>query len=242
MTRAKAKSEPLKEYPRPSVAVDVAVLTVTGDVLQVLVVEHRLGGSALPGTFLHAGETLAMAADRALCEKAQLTGVAFEQLHVFDDPDRDDRGWVLSVGHLAATAVENMPHAALLVPVVDGQVARQLLFDHDAIVSSAVASLREGYGRAVDPSHLLGDTFTVLALRLLYEAIFGHPLIKDTFRRHVINHLADTGQVGSEATGRPAALFRRKVDAPLPPSAAAFFARDGTDREATRDGPATMGR
>ena len=92
MASSSPKQKPLTDYPRPSVAVDVAVLTVRSHELHVLVVEHRLGGLALPGSFLHEGETLATAAERALLSKAGLGGVAFRQLHVFDDPERDDRG------------------------------------------------------------------------------------------------------------------------------------------------------
>src|SRR5699024_8860658 len=35
-----------------------------------------------------------------LREKARLVDRAPVQLHVFDQPDRDDRGWVISVAHL----------------------------------------------------------------------------------------------------------------------------------------------
>ncbi len=219
-----SKQKSLTDYPRPSVAVDVAVLTVRSHELHVLVVEHRLGGFALPGTFLHEGETLAAAAERALVTKAGLGGVDFRQLHVFDDPKRDDRGWVLSVGHVAGVAAEQIPDDRRLIALPDGKLREPLLFDHREIVERAVADLREHYGRSVDPYGLLGETFTVLALRQLYEAVFGHGLMKDTFRRHVIHHLDDTGRTQTEAIGKPAALYRRKVDAPLAPSAAAFFA------------------
>ncbi|MDJ0112962.1 NUDIX hydrolase, partial [Rhodococcus erythropolis] len=84
----------LTDYPRPSVAVDVAVLTYSGGSLKVLVVRHRLGALALPGTFLHERELLTAAADRALSVKAELAQTSFHQLAIFDRPDRDDRGWV----------------------------------------------------------------------------------------------------------------------------------------------------
>ena len=43
-------------------------------------------GWALPGTFLHEGETLAEAVDRSLRDKANVRGLHPRQLHVFDDP------------------------------------------------------------------------------------------------------------------------------------------------------------
>ena len=66
----------LADYPRPSVAVDAAVLTVpTGSPgLHVLLVRrggtHQHGTWALPGTFLHPGEDLAYAVLRCLVDKA----------------------------------------------------------------------------------------------------------------------------------------------------------------------------
>jgi 8-oxo-dGTP diphosphatase len=208
------------------VAVDVAVLTVRDDVLQVVVVDHRHGGPALPGTFLHAGERLSDAAARALHDKAGLSNVTFAQLRVFDDPARDDRGWVLSVGHSAALATDRIPVPITRMPVVDGRPARPLLFDHADIVALAVEDLRLRYGRELDPADLLGETFTVLQMRRIYQAVFDRPLVKDTFRRYVIDALEPTGELAS-AFGRPAELFRRRPGITLPPSAWAFFVSGG---------------
>lgn len=224
--RATQPAKTLADYPRPSVAVDVAVLTVKDDVLQVVVVDHRHGGLALPGTFLHAGERLSDAATRALQEKAELSNVTFAQLMVFDEPDRDERGWVLSVGHSAALAADRIPDTVKLMPVIDGRPGGPLLFDHADIVALAVEELRLRYGRELDPANLLDETFTVLQLRRIYQAIFGRTLVKDTFRRYVIEALKPTGETAN-AFGRPAELFRRRRGAALPPTAWAFFVAGG---------------
>ena len=214
------------DHPRPSVAVDVAVLTVRDDALHVVVVPHRLLGLALPGTFLQQEERLADAAARALRDRAGLDQVRFSQLRVFDTPDRDDRGWVLSVGHSAALASSSIPGEVHLMPVINGRASGRLLFDHEDMVALAVDVLRRQYGRAADPAQLLGERFTVLELRRLYQAVFGRPLIKDTFRRYVIDALESTGEMSS-AYGRPAELFRRRQGAELPTSAWAFFVGRG---------------
>lgn len=97
----------LDDYPRPSVAVDTAVLTVAGGRLQVLLTLTNEAARSrmadrwrLPGTFLHPKEWLADAVRRSLLDKAGVSGLAPRQLEVFDDPHRDDRGWVLSVAPL----------------------------------------------------------------------------------------------------------------------------------------------
>jgi len=205
------------------VAVDVALLTVRDEVLQVVVVDHRHGGPALPGTFLHVGELLSEAAARALQDKAGLSDVTFTQLRVFDKPGRDDRGWVLTVGHSGALSTARIPADVRSVPIVDDRPAERLLFDHDDIVTLAVEKLREQYARTFDPAELLPDAFTVLEVRRIYQAIFGRTMVKDTFRRYIIDALEPTGELAS-AFGRPAELFRRRPGAQLPTGALAFFA------------------
>ncbi|UVI34851.1 NUDIX hydrolase [Brevibacterium spongiae] len=91
----------LTQFPRPSVAVDTAVLCpVPGRGLHVLMTHPGDGVWQLPGSILRPQERLAEAVARCLREKARLVDRAPVQLHVFDQPDRDDRGWVISVAHL----------------------------------------------------------------------------------------------------------------------------------------------
>ena len=83
----------LTQFPRPSVAVDTAVLCpVPGRGLHVLMTHPGDGVWQLPGSILRPQERLAEAVARCLREKARLVDRAPVQLHVFDQPDRDDRG------------------------------------------------------------------------------------------------------------------------------------------------------
>lgn len=214
----------LADYDRPSVAVDVAVLTYLDGQLRVLVVDHRFGGRALPGTFLHRGERLVDAAERALRDKARIADLEFHQLRMFDAPDRDDRGWVISMAHTAAVPVTDLPAGAALPVVDDGVVDRDLAFDHADMVRLAVEDLRSRYTERVDPDRLLGEEFTILDLRRLYEAIFARRLQKDSFRRHVVDALDNTGRLSNPGQGRPAELFRRRGAARLPAQAAVLLA------------------
>ncbi|MGA9869888.1 MAG: NUDIX domain-containing protein [Rhodococcus sp. (in: high G+C Gram-positive bacteria)] len=212
----------LADYPRPSVAVDVSVLTLRADALHVVVVQSPRG-PALPGTFLHPGERLAEAAERALRVKAGITGLEFHQIGMFDAPDRDDRGWVLSMAHGAAVPGEELDESADTVLVSDGSPAATLAFDHGAMVTLSVEDLRRRYADRIDPAGFLGGTFTLLELRKVYHVVFGHEVPKDTFRRHVSPALVGTGQTSVIGGGRPAELYRRAPKARLPASSAAVF-------------------
>ena len=209
----------LLEYPRPSVAVDTAALTVDGGELMVLLVrrreKHRTGEWALPGSFLRERETLADAVLRSLREKAGIEGRVPQQLHVFDDPGRDDRGWTLSVAHVDAVPFLDLKQplqsndVQLASVTVDADLIAGLPYGHADMVRLAVERLRQDYLQTPDPAGLLPEPFTLKDLRDLHEAVAGRPLMRDTFRRLMEPQLAGTGLVSDGARGRPSRLWRR---------------------------------
>lgn len=207
----------LADYTRPSVAVDTALLTPDPDEgLQVLEVKREAtSGWALPGTFLREGERLADAVRRSLRVKAGVEGVDPHQLQVFDALERDDRGWVLSVAHWAVVPPERLASRFIdttrLVPI---DRPGRLIYDHPSIVAAAVSHIRSRYDDQPDPDRLLGDTFTMLQLRRLHEAVGGKPLDRDAFRRQMKERLIGTGEMSEGTRGRPAELFRRAKDSP----------------------------
>jgi 8-oxo-dGTP diphosphatase len=199
----------LEDYPRPSVAVDTAVLTVADERLQVVLTDSDQD-LRLPGTFLHAGEVLADAVARSLAAKIGVTGLEARQLRVFDRLGRDERGWVLSVAHVAVVRADRLPlgDGLLLRPV---EAVGDLKYDHNDIVRIAVGWLREEYRRAADPFHLLPDEFTLLELQRLHEAVAGEPQTKDGFRRRMVRNdlVVETDRTTVGTIGKPARYFRR---------------------------------
>ena len=212
----------LEDYPRPSVAVDTAVLTAgPGRPLGVVLVRRQdeADAWALPGTFLHPRERLADAVLRSLEQKVGLRSTSPRQLHVFDDPKRDDRGWVLSVAHVVVLPC----HA--VGPVVEARSddvrvsaigeLPELTFDHEAIVRMAVEEVRARYRWRPDPEALLDEPFTMRELRHLHAAVADVPRLQpDTFRRQMEPQLLDTGRIKEGTVGRPASLYRRKPARP----------------------------
>lgn len=194
----------LTDYPRPSVAVDTALLTVKDETLCVAVV-NRDGSQRLPGTFLHGGELLAEAVQRSLHQRVGLRGVVPRQLRTFDAIERDNRGRVLSVAHMIALP----EHQLIDIGVIPVDEAVGLDFDHDLIVAEAVAALRREYADHPDPAWLLGECFTILALHRTHLAIDPTTAHKDTFRRVMMRQLVETDLVETGTVGKPARLFRR---------------------------------
>jgi 8-oxo-dGTP diphosphatase len=91
-------------YPRPSLTVDVALVTLETRP-RVLLIQRKhepfAGRWALPGGFVDENERLIDAARRELKEETGLAQADLEQLHTFGDPGRDPRGWTVSVAYLA---------------------------------------------------------------------------------------------------------------------------------------------
>ena len=100
-----------QHYPRPSLAVDMAVFSVirqeTGNYrklpeqkLSVLLIEraeHPFQNQwALPGGFVLPNETVETAARRELEEETGIKETDLRQLHIFSEPERDPRGWIIS--------------------------------------------------------------------------------------------------------------------------------------------------
>jgi 8-oxo-dGTP diphosphatase len=174
---------------------------------------RRRDAWALPGTFLHERETLADAVRRSLEQKAGLRDAIPRQLHVFDDPERDDRGWVLSVAHaallpwrLVAPVVEAREDDVAPRPVAE---VAGLPFHHDEIVRLAVEEvprpigvipIRSGSSRIGSPS---------ASLRHLHEAIAGRRLGPDSFGRLMTPQAAGDGP-GEGRRRRPAGRLVRQ--------------------------------
>ena len=225
----------LRAYPRPSVAVDTAVLVVGDRPGQLDVVVHLRRGEhyrdewALPGTFLHgddsaAGvrdrETLADAVRRSLRDKTGLEDVEPMQLHVFDRPDRDERGWVLSAAHVALKLRTDMDDVLARRTDVRLQTADDvsaLPYGHEEIVRMAVQHVRREHALRPDPFGLLSDSFTLRELHELHEAVAPRPgpgearPSFDTFRRYMLDNglVERTGETRPSPAGRPAHLYRR---------------------------------
>lgn len=171
---------------------------------------------ALPGAFVRRGETLADAVHRCLRDKLGVEGIRPLQLHVFDDPDRDDRDWVISVAHVAVVRPEHLGRlgsgSAADVRFVPVDRPGELAWDHPEIVRLAKQEIRRRYRTAADPERLLGSRFTLRELQRVHEAVAGRELDRDRFRRSMEAHVEGTGELREHtgSRGRPAELFRRR--------------------------------
>jgi 8-oxo-dGTP diphosphatase len=219
------------EYPRPSVTVDLVILTVQDKDLKILLVRrdaHPFKGRwALPGGFVRVsddrrdqGEDLDAAAVRELEEETGLSQPIFlEQVKTFGKPGRDPRMRVISVAYYALVR-------STLVPLVraGGDVSHTrwfsvaelpsegLAFDHTDILDATLERARADLERTTIAFELVPETFTIQELRAVHEAIGGAPLDPGNFRKKFLRMIEDgliEAARGKRATAsKPANVYR----------------------------------
>ncbi len=211
-------------FPSPLVTVDSVLFTVHQQELCVLLVERarppQQGRWGLPGGFVDMAkdDSTRATALRKLTEKTGVSPSWLEQLDTFSGPDRDPRGWSLTVAWFALISwVSCAPHIASVrdakwLPV--GKLdTLELAFDHRQIIEAALQRLRQKTMYSLLPVYCLPETFTQAQLQEATEIVLGQPIQrKSLIRRFEASGMfEETGE--SVATGaRKARLWRRKPD------------------------------
>lgn len=212
-----------EDYPRPSVTVDVVILTAVEGDLRVLLVKRGKwpfeGLWAIPGGFITMDESLETAAQRELQEETNLSGIYLEQLYTFGDPGRDLRTRVITVVYYAL-----IDSARLDIRAADDAADARwfsmyelppLAFDHDKILAYTLQRLQGKLEYTTIGFQLLPPTFTLSQLQAIYEVILHRRLDKRNFRRKILstNILEDTNTMKMEGSHRPARLYRFNPEA-----------------------------
>lgn len=207
----------LKDYPRPSVTVDLVIFTIAANDLQVLLIRRDVepfkGQWALPGGFVGIDESLEDAAARELQEEAGVKQVYLEQLFTFGAPPRDPRGRVISVAYFALVDSEQQQ----VVAGSDAAAAEwhsvfhppPLAFDHQQILEYAVWRLRNKLEWTTVGYELLPPKFTLSELQRVYEIILQKPVDKRNFRKKILaqGQLKELPEIRTEGAHRPARLY-----------------------------------
>nr|WP_318383337.1 NUDIX domain-containing protein [uncultured Enterobacter sp.] len=211
-------------YASPLVTVDSVLFTLHQQRLCVLLVERasqpQKGHWGLPGGFIDVTQDRSTrdTALRKLTEKSGVSPGWLEQLDTFSGPQRDPRGWSLTIAWFALISwVACEPHIetvndAKWVPVDELQ-HYALAFDHHDIIQAGLQRLRQKTRYSLLPVYCLPDTFTQAQLQDATEIILGHPVQRKSMIRRfdASGMFEETGE--SVATGaRKARLWRRRPD------------------------------
>jgi 8-oxo-dGTP diphosphatase len=223
-----------KDYPRPSVTVDLVIFTIIDAQLRVLLVkrkEHPFKGAwALPGGFVRVddsgasqGEDLDAAAHRELQEETGLTAdrVFLEQLYTFGKAGRDPRMRIISVAYYALVRPDLAPivRAGGDVSdaqwfVVDGLKKAELAFDHLQMIQAALERVRGKLEYSNLAFDLVPLTFTIPELRTAFAIVLDKAQDPGNFRRR-FNRMLEDGHIEKApgkriTTSKPATVYRFK--------------------------------
>lgn len=208
-------------FARPFTTVDVAIFTVQGDSLDVLLVQRPTGADepfpnrwALPGGFVDVARDadLVACARRKLFEKTGVASPYLEQLGSWGGASRDPRGWSATHAYFALITERDVRLAkgANAADVawfgVDGALPHTpLAFDHAQILQAAVERLRSKVEYTSLPAFLLNEPFTLPQLQRTYEAVLGRPVDKSGFRTRMLaaDFLDEAGVVESDSNRPP---------------------------------------
>jgi 8-oxo-dGTP diphosphatase len=218
VTEAKVHHYDASKYERPSVTVDVVMMSLRQRDLQVLLVQRRSwpyeGMWAIPGGFVNIDESLETAAKRELQEETNVQNVYLEQLYTFGDPGRDPRTRVITVVYFALLDSERLQvkagDDAANVGWFSVYHLPELAFDHAKILQYTLDRLRGKLQYTQIAFNLLPEQFTLRELQRVYEIILHRRLDKRNFRKKILSTsiLEDTGGKKMEGTHRPARLYR----------------------------------
>lgn len=217
-------SEPRKRL-FPIVTADVALFTLADYRLRVLLIRRANnpapGGWALPGTVLKpdVDRNVDAAALRALASKTRVVLPHLEQVTTSSGPDRDPRGWSVSVLYYALLPSDQVQAVAgdkteAIEWCDPGRPGHRLTFDHAQLLARALATLQDKVERGALPLHLLPAKFTLTDLQRACEAILGRELDKGAFRRKIADQPTLVLVPGEYLRGpqRPAQLYRAAAD------------------------------
>jgi 8-oxo-dGTP diphosphatase len=208
------------KWERPSVTVDVVILTLQEGDLKVLLIQRKHwpyeGYWAIPGGFIEMHESLEQSARRELEEETGLRDLYMEQLYTFGDPGRDPRTRVITVAYLALVDYKQLhPKAAddaAEVAWFSMYHLPQLAFDHANMLNYTLQRLRGKLEYTTIGFQFLPETFTLSELQQVYQAILGKErrLDKRNFRKKIVSTgiLEETGERKTLGTHRPARLYR----------------------------------
>ncbi|MBC6995009.1 NUDIX domain-containing protein [Neolewinella lacunae] len=196
----------------PHLAYDCVIFGFSGERLKILILEyHNTGWFALPGGFVGRQESLDDAVKRGLLERTGLDNLHLEQFHTFGSMQRFSPEAMRSILEASGFAPENYPqlldrfvsvaYYSLLnyhhvSPTPDAladslqwyplEELPPLLFDHNEMVSRALAALRNNLDTFLAGVNMLPAQFTIGELQSMHEAILGEPVNRASFQRRML--------------------------------------------------------
>ncbi|NBC82421.1 MAG: NUDIX domain-containing protein [Bacteroidetes bacterium] len=187
-------SHPQYKHQHQYLAVDCVIFGYENGQLKLLSAKRKFEPAmdqwSLMGGWVRMDETVEQAAIRVLFQITGLRDIYLEQVQVFSQPQRDPGGRVVSIVFYAMIPTDQHDkslvheHEAVWFNLPDKP---KLIFDHDQMVEFAHEKLKQKASYELIGADLLPEKFTILQLRLLYEAVFQREFDPGNFRKKVLS-------------------------------------------------------
>lgn len=219
-----------------SLSVDCVIFGFDLEELKVLLVEREMRSPedesvifsdlTLTGYHIYEDENLHDAASRIVKELTGLENLVLQQFHAFGALNRlsqpNDQKWLEQFGDVFSKRVVSVGYYSLL-PSIDVKLTfsgrkvtwysvyetKNLAYDHQQIIDSAIEHLR--YKLKYEPIgfELLPEKFTLSQMQKLYESIFGTEFDKRNFRKKVsqMSYVVPLNEKQTGVAHKPAQLY-----------------------------------
>lgn len=238
----------LPDYEKPSLTVDIVLMCYNKeqDQLKLLLIKRKghpyRNSWALPGGFVNRDESTG---ESVLRETKEETGVVIskkniEQLHSFSTPNRDPRGWVVTVSYLAFIGEEpliagddakevrwvTMERHGDILTLTDEEVnivlnlntgassgKDTLAFDHSEIILKAFNRIANKMEHDPQVLQVLGKDFTITEARKVFAKFSGvdyKSIDHSNFKKAMLHHFEEVGE-RPVGIGRPSKIYQLKL-------------------------------
>ena len=186
----------MRSYENPMLTIDNVLFTVHENALKVLLVKRSIapckGMWSLPGGFVDpkVDASTEDTAKRKLLEKSGVQPNYLEQLEVFSGPNRDPRGFSVTVVYFALIGYQQTSihidtvNDAEWISIEDLENI-DLAFDHKDIAKVALQRLRQKTLYSMVPAFCLPSLFTISQLKQVIETIIGKSVQRKSLMRRV---------------------------------------------------------
>ncbi|AEO93532.1 MutT/NUDIX hydrolase [Bacillus phage G] len=224
----------MDKYDRPSVPADNVIFTITKEqvntkykalpnrTLKVLLIKRK--GKpykdywALPGGFSNKNEDLYNTAKRELQEETKIDNIYLKMLNQYSTPERDPRGWVISLAFYALVNSDFLDieagddaAEAQWFDVRDIENMELLAFDHKQIILDAIEKIKNDIHITDIAKEFLPDEFSAIELYQVIKTVdsdFNEE--RPNFLRKIIsrNIVEETSKTHTKYSQKPAKLYK----------------------------------
>ncbi len=203
-----------------NLSVDCALFGFEEGVLKILLIKRdkqpALGEWSLPGGYIYTDEDISDSANRVLMELTGIKDLFLSQIKVFGSPDRYPAHRVVSTLYGALIKPEQFElitgSHAKEAKWFDIKSIKNLPFDHNLMVNTALSWLQEAIWHEPILKNLLPEKFPLNQMQELFEVILQQAFDNRNFRKKIINQelVIKLNEKTKGGQQRPAFLYKLK--------------------------------